>query len=63
MHNGILHNELSKDNIMLHFPLNNLDVMYIGVCNWGEVKHLQDVIPFLYHFAKHYDAINVRKAH
>jgi hypothetical protein len=53
MHNGILHNDLSKDNIMLHFPLNNLDVMYIGVCNWGEVRYLQEVTPFLYHFAKH----------
>jgi hypothetical protein len=48
---------------MLHFPLDNLDVMYIGVCNWGEVRHLQEVTPFLYHFAQYYDAINVRKTH
>jgi hypothetical protein len=31
---------LSKDNIMLHFLPNRLDVVYIGVCNWGEVGHL-----------------------
>ncbi len=37
---GILHNDLSKDNIMLHFLLDKLDVVYItfvigvklGVC-------------------------------
>jgi hypothetical protein len=39
-HFEILHNNLSKDNIMLHFLLNKLDVVYIGVCNWGEVGHL-----------------------
>jgi hypothetical protein len=39
-HFGIFHNNLSKDNIMLHFLLNKLDVVYIGVCNWGEVGHL-----------------------
>jgi hypothetical protein len=30
---GILYNHLSKDNITLHFLLNKLDVMYIGVYN------------------------------
>jgi serine/threonine protein kinase len=30
---GILHNDLSKDNIMLHFSQYKLDVVYIGVCN------------------------------
>ncbi len=39
-HFGILHNDLSKDNIMLHFPLNKPHVVYIGICDWGEVKHL-----------------------
>jgi serine/threonine protein kinase len=32
-HCGILHNDLSKDNIMLHFPLDKLDVVYISVCD------------------------------
>jgi hypothetical protein len=41
MHNEILHYDLSKDNIMLHFPPNKLDVVYIGVCIWGETRHLQ----------------------
>jgi hypothetical protein len=34
-HFGILHN-LSKDNIMLHFLLNKLDVVYIGIYDWGD---------------------------
>jgi hypothetical protein len=31
-HCGILHN-LTKDNIMLHFSQDKLDVVYIGVCD------------------------------
>jgi hypothetical protein len=38
-HSGILHNDLLKD-LMLHFSLDKLDVMYIGMCNWGEVECL-----------------------
>jgi hypothetical protein len=42
-HFRILHNDLSKDNIMLHFPLDKLDVVYIVVCNWGKIGRLQKV--------------------
>jgi len=35
-----LHNDLSQDNIMLHFPLDNLSIIYICVCDLGEVKKL-----------------------
>ncbi len=64
-HNGILHNDLSKDNInMLHFSPNNFDVMYIGMCDWGETRCLQEAIPLLYGFPKELqDAINMRKMH
>jgi hypothetical protein len=34
-----------KDNIMLHFPCDKPNVVYIGVCNWGEVRCMQKVIP------------------
>jgi hypothetical protein len=57
-HFGILHNDWSKDNIVLHFLPNKLDVVYIGVCNWGEARHLQEVMPSLYWFAKEQHAIN-----
>jgi hypothetical protein len=36
-HCEILHNGLSKDNSMLHFLANKPDVVYIGVCDWGEI--------------------------
>jgi serine/threonine protein kinase len=42
-HFKILHNDLSKDNILLHFPLDKLDVVYIVVYNWGKIGRLQEV--------------------
>ncbi len=39
-HCEILHNDLSKDNIMLHFLAFKPNVVYIGMCNWGEARHL-----------------------
>ncbi len=49
-HCGILHNDLSKDNIMLHFLANKPNVLYIGMCNWGEAECLHEVTPSLYGF-------------
>jgi hypothetical protein len=37
-HCGILHNDLFKDYIMLHFPTNKLNVVYIGMCDWALVR-------------------------
>jgi hypothetical protein len=48
---------------MLHLSLNKLDVVYIGVCNWGEIICMQEVIPCLYVFAKEQDAINMKETH
>jgi hypothetical protein len=59
-HFGILH-DLSKDNIMLHFLLNKLDVVYIGIYDWGEVKHLQEVMPSLYRFTNLQDATDAKE--
>jgi hypothetical protein len=47
-HYGILHNNLSKNNIMLHFPTNKSNVVYIGLCDWGEIGHMQKVTLCLY---------------
>jgi hypothetical protein len=44
-HCEILHNELSKDNIMLHFLVDKLDVVYISMCDWGETGRLRKVVP------------------
>ncbi len=62
-HNGILHNDLWKHNILLHFLLNKLDIVYIVVCNWVEVGCMQEVTPSLHFFAKEHNAINARKTH
>jgi hypothetical protein len=32
-HCGILHNDLFKDKIILHFPVDKPNVVYISVCN------------------------------
>jgi hypothetical protein len=60
-HCGILHNDLSKNNIMLHFLTYKLDVVYIGVCDWGEAMCLQEVMPSLWGFAKEQDVTNTKK--
>jgi hypothetical protein len=57
-HSGILHNDLSKDNTMLHFPVDKL-----GMCDWGEVGRLQEVTPSLYGFAKEQNATNAKNIH
>jgi len=60
-HSRILHNNLFEDNIILHFPLNKLNVVYIGMCDWGEVGRLQELMPSLYGFTKEQNAINTKK--
>jgi hypothetical protein len=46
----ILQNDLSKDNIMLHFLIDKLDVTYIGMCDWDETICMQEVTLSLYVF-------------
>jgi hypothetical protein len=46
---------------MLYLLINKLDVVYIGMCDWGEAMHLQEVMPSLYGFAKEQDATNTKK--
>ncbi len=62
-HYEILHNNLSKDNIMLHFLLNKPNVVCIGICDWGEVERLQEVMPSLHGSTKEQDATNAKKVH
>jgi len=46
---------------MLHFLADKLNVVYIGVCDWGEAKCLQEVTTSLYGFAKDQNATNTKK--
>jgi hypothetical protein len=51
-HNGILHNDLLKDHIMLHLSPNKSNVVYIDVHNSSEVRYMQKVTPSLYFLPK-----------
>lgn len=31
----VLHNDLNPNNVMLHFPTDREDTVFIGVCDWG----------------------------
>jgi serine/threonine protein kinase len=40
----ILHNVISPSNILLHFPPDHVDRVYIGVCDWGmETRFIEKV--------------------
>jgi hypothetical protein len=50
VHNsGNLHNDLSPDNILLHFPRDESKV-YIGVCDWGLTTKISEPMKSLYTF-------------
>jgi serine/threonine protein kinase len=44
----VLHNDLSPNNVLLHFPDNDEDVVNIGVCDWGLATWTGEVAPSLY---------------
>jgi len=46
---------------MLHISINKVDVVYIGVCDWGETMCLQEMMPSLYGFTKEQDATIAKK--
>jgi hypothetical protein len=43
------------------FSIDNLDVVYIEMCDCVEVECLQEVMPPLYGFAKEQDATNPKE--
>jgi hypothetical protein len=61
-HCEILHNNLSKDNIIFQFSTNKLNVVYISMCDWDEVVRLQEVMTSLYGFTKEQDATNIKNS-
>ena len=48
---GNLHNDLSPENVLLHFPRDESRV-YIGVCDWGMTSKSSEPIKSLYTFTK-----------
>jgi serine/threonine protein kinase len=45
---GVLHNDLSPTNILLHFPAVPSDKICIGVCDWGMASRIQERRPSRY---------------
>ena len=44
----VLHNDLNPNNIMLHFPRDRDDTIFIGVCNWGMSTWMNEEAPSNY---------------
>jgi hypothetical protein len=47
-HCHTLHNDMSSDNVLLHFPPNSLDKVYIGICDWAMAGNFNDLKDSLY---------------
>jgi pyruvate-formate lyase len=43
-----LHNDMSPNNVMLHFSQNCLDKVYIGICGWAMARGYNDLKESLY---------------
>jgi serine/threonine protein kinase len=44
----ILHNDIFPSNILLHFPPDHVDTVYIGVCDWGMATRIIEDVPLVY---------------
>ena len=44
----VLHNDLNPNNVMLHFPRDREDVVFIGVYNWGMSTWVNEEAPSNY---------------
>jgi hypothetical protein len=42
------HNDILPDNVLLHFPLDFPDKVYIGICNWAMAGNFNDLKESLY---------------
>jgi hypothetical protein len=57
---GYLHNDISPDNILLHFPADESRV-FIGVCDWGLSTTIRESMNSLYCFTKKEEMDSVLK--
>ena len=44
----VLHNDLNLNNVMLHFPRDRVDSVFIGICDWGMATWIQEEAPSNY---------------
>ena len=38
----VLHNDLTSNNVMLHFPQDRARAVFIGICDWGMATWIQE---------------------
>jgi serine/threonine protein kinase len=43
-----IHNDIPPSNILLHFPPDHIDRIYIGVCDWGMATRFIKEVPLVY---------------
>ena len=47
-HCHTLHNDMSPENILLHFPSDSNEKVYIGICDWTMARNFNDLKESLY---------------
>jgi Protein kinase domain len=47
---SVLHNDITPENIMLHFPNDDGRTVWIGLCDWGMGSRINEETPSLYQF-------------
>jgi serine/threonine protein kinase len=47
----ILYNDISPSNILLHFPPDHVDRVYIGACDWGMATRTIEDVPSVYSYS------------
>ena len=56
VHKGhLMHNDISPGNVLLHFPEDKVDQVYIGVCDWGLASRVCETTPSNYGFPNQQD--------
>ena len=59
----LLHNDLSPSNILLHFPRDHIDRIYIGVCNWGMASRFIEEEASIYSYLSKAEMKKNKKEH
>lgn len=47
---SVLHNDITPSNVMLHFPNDDGETVWIGLCDWGMASRINEETDSLYQF-------------
>jgi serine/threonine protein kinase len=59
----ILHNDISPSNILLHFPPDHINRVYIGICDWGMATRFIEEVPSVYDYPTKEEMEKNKKEH